>query len=529
MKKKLLKTAAFLLALCMILPLAACGQKEEEGTKQTQAQGVQAEDLFYTLMTTVKFDQTLTDQSFTAEYIYSTMPAGAQIIMYKYEEGSCKDELTWIRLAQESDMAAAIEAVNAHLEEVKYDASRYYPSELPKVEAANYWNNGGSGKDIILCISNDYETAGGIMTDSSKVLKKPAGVTYGEAPEATDPVINTDPNQNTDSQVTDPPETQPPVTEPPVVGYPVITSKSGTWRDCGNAMIVDDMAYEYYNYSENSAKNYAKIVSRLGQQLQGEADVYCLIIPTAVGVVFPDDLAAKYPGYEDQGARLEEIYGMMDSSVIPVNIFDKMMQHRDEYLYYRTDWHWSGIGAYYGYERFCEVKGIAPYTMDQRTEHIYEGYLGPLYSQTCNKDAALAANPDTVYAYEPYYEEYVTMVYTDTNGNRISQEVIADGDAYGTGLKYLIFAAGDQPITEFTNSQVTDGSVAIVIKESFGNAMMSYFVDHYSKVYEIDYRHWRGNLAEFAREVGADDIIFANNIGMVRSSDRIGELARLIP
>ena len=58
---------------------------------------------------------------------------------------------------------------------------------------------------------------------------------------------------------------------------------------------------------------------------------------------------------------------------------------------------------------------------------------------------------------------------------------------------------------------------------------MPYMVDHYSTLYEIDYRHWNGDLVEFAREVGADDLIFANNIGMVRSNDRIGELSGLIP
>ena len=71
--------------------------------------------------------------------------------------------------------------------------------------------------------------------------------------------------------------------------------------------------------------------------------------------------------------------------------------------------------------------------------------------------------------------------------------------------------------------------MAIVVKESFGNAMMPYFPDHYSTVYEVDYRYWEGNLVDFAREVGATDIIFANNIGMVRSSYLIGLMDRIIP
>lgn len=518
MKKKMIRIVTLLLALCMAFSMAACGEKEENSNGGGDTAGsVKAEDLFYTLMNKVTYDAELTDAGDSAAIRYMEVPESAQITMYVSTGMNCSDELTWIRLAQESDMETALDAVASHLEEESNEANRYYPQEMPKIEAACIWHK---GTDIIVCVTNDYANAQAIMDDPSKVEKKPAGEDHTEAP-ATDA-----PEQ---SETTEP-ATEPPVeTEPPVASYPTITSQSGTWRDCGNAMIVDNMAYEYYGYNASAAKSYTSLVSKVGQQLQGQTNVYCLVIPTAVGVVFPDDVKEKYSGYEDQGARLEEIYGMLDSSVIPVNIFDKMMQHRDEYLYYRTDWHWSGIGAYYGYERFCEVKGITPYTMDQRTEHAYEGYLGPLYSQTCGKDAALAATPDTVYAYEPYYEDQVTMVYTDTNGNKIQQEVIENGDNYGAGLKYLIFAAGDQPITEFTNTAVTDGSVAIVVKESFGNAMMSYFVDHYSTVYEIDYRHWNGDLVQFAREVGADDIIFANNIGMVRSSTLIGKMSNIIP
>ena len=95
--------------------------------------------------------------------------------------------------------------------------------------------------------------------------------------------------------------------------------------------------------------------------------------------------------------------------------------------------------------------------------------------------------------------------------------------------KYYTYAASDQPFAEFYNPDVTDGSVAIVVKESFGNALMSYFVDHYSTVYEIDYRYWSGDLVAFAKEVGADDIIFANNIGMIRSNYLIGLMDRIIP
>ena len=536
MKNRIMKFAALLLVLCMVLPMAACGNQDSSNGQKTP---VNAQDVFNALLNGVQYDTELTDYSDSAEISYIGLPAGATVTMYA-GQAQYADELTWIKLASSADLDAALEIVETHLDEKHDQFLSYHAGEVPKISSAPIWKD---DTNIILCITGDYANAQAIMDDPSKVPQKPAQddpVVQTTAPvvdDPTDPPVVTNPTEPTEPEKTEPPVTDPVVTDPvetdppsgPNIGgvnaqgYPAITTED-TWHKYDSFMVVDNIAYEYYSYSDAAAQSYAKLVSSVANDLQGEVNVYSLVIPTAVGVVYPDNLAEIYPGYEDQAARLEQIFGYMDDTVIPVNIFEKLMQHRDEYLYYRSDWHWSAIGAYYGYEKFCEVKGITPYTMDQRIERVYEGYKGPFASAS-----AVAATPDTVYAYEPYFYEDVSMVFTETDGDRIAWPVIANGDTYGSSGKYLIFAAGDQPIAEFTNPKVTDGSVAIVVKESFGNAMMPYFPDHYSTVYEVDYRYWQGDLVDFAREVGATDIIFANNIGMVRSSYLIGLMDRIIP
>lgn len=510
MKQRIL---ALVLVLCMVLPLIGCSQ---EPTVTASAQ-----DIFSALQEYVTYSTTLSDHSDSGPTAYTGLPEGAKITMYA---GNARyaDELTWIVLAQESDVDAASDIVDKHLEEKHDQYLSYHAEEVPKIDSALIWKN---GTNIILCITDDYDTAKALIADPTKI------------PDTTKPAATQPPTEAPTEAPTDPPTEAPtePPTEPPTEddiirnedGYPAITTDS-TYRHKSNAMIVDNQAFEYYLYNEAAARNYANLVSRTANLLEGQTSVYCMVIPTAIGIIFPDNLQDQYDGYEYQGQRLDEIYAMMDDSVIQVNIYEKLMQHRNEYLYFRTDWHWTGIGAYYGYEKFCEVKGITPYTMEQRNENVFDGYLGPLYSQSTGKDPALKETPDTVYAYDPYCED-VSMVFTDTEGNRIAWPVISNGNDYSTGSKYMVYAAGDQPFAEFKNPSITDGSVAIVVKESFGNAMMSYVVDHYSTVYEIDYRYWEGDLINFARMVGADDIIFANNIGMVRTSLLIDFLDRIIP
>ena len=58
--------------------------------------------------------------------------------------------------------------------------------------------------------------------------------------------------------------------------------------------------------------------------------------------------------------------------------------------------------------------------------------------------------------------------------------------------------------------------------------MMPFIADHYQTVYEIDYRYWEGNLAEFVKEKGATEVIFLNNMSMLRNDLLIGMLGEII-
>ena len=78
--------------------------------------------------------------------------------------------------------------------------------------------------------------------------------------------------------------------------------------------------------------------------------------------------------------------------------------------------------------------------------------------------------------------------------------IIADVSSWGAASKYSTFAGGDSPFAVFTNPEVKDGSVCVIVKESYGNALLPYLVDHYSTVYEIDYRYWEGNIVDFVTE-----------------------------
>ena len=163
--------------------------------------------------------------------------------------------------------------------------------------------------------------------------------------------------------------------------------------------------------------------------------------------------------------------------------------------------------------------------MEERPSNEFPNFLGSLYFMHTGKDSKLSATPDTIFAYNT--KSNVTMYYIDRAGAKIDWPVICDASGWAAGTKYNCFAASDQPMNVFTNHDLNDGSACIVVKESFGNALMSYIADHYQTVYEIDYRYWSGSLVEFAKEHGVTDVIFANNLAMTGNSAQIGMIKRI--
>ena len=487
------------LAFVMVFSITACGKEKKQTAKEYDGAAI-----LQAMLEQVQFKDTMTSVGDFASLYFPDLPESAKIEMYT-GSGYYADELVLISVSGTSDMEAVKASVDVHIEQLTAQFKNYIPEEVDKIEHGIIWQG---GSHTIVCISDDYATA-------QKILDKAENTgTVVEDEPAEDEPANEEP--------TDAPEAEP-TAESMLKTYPKIQSQSGTFVDYGNSMIrVDNAAYELYGYDDKTFSLYAEMLNGVAEELAGQTTVYALTIPTGFGVMLPDDIQAKLPAYTNQGQDIEKLFSKLDSSVVPVRCFDNLMEHRDEYLYFRTDHHWNGKGAYYAYEAFCEAKGVKPYTLDRRELVTFSGFLGTLYANSSYDQNLLPA--DTVEAYKPFSKS-TSMKYYDYNGYEHPWDIIMDVSGWDAGTLYNTFAAGDNPIAILENKGVTDGSVCIVVKESYGNALMPYIIDHYSTVYEIDYRYWNGNLVDFAKEKGADDMIFANNVMMISADLLLAKLA----
>ncbi len=290
-------------------------------------------------------------------------------------------------------------------------------------------------------------------------------------------------------------------------------------------VITGDSAYEQYTYIEDIALKYTDTINNIAGSLEGISDVYSIVIPTSIGITFPDNKKGL-EGSSSQKKALKKIASKMSGSVHFIPLYNTMMSHRKEYIYFRTDHHWTAKGAYYTYDAFCKAKKTMPVKIKDFKKVSFGTFAGSFYKDT-NGNAAL--KKDTLYAYYPasYEDGSISLNYTNKDGVQLKGSLIEDAAGYGESLKYLAFIDGDNPYTVIENSSLQDNSSCIVVKESFGNALIPFLVNHYQKIYVIDYRYWDGNIIKLAKEKKAGDVIIVNNISMTRNSYQVGKMALL--
>lgn len=302
-------------------------------------------------------------------------------------------------------------------------------------------------------------------------------------------------------------------------------------ENLGAALLVGNRAVEvaYANY--DSINEYSAAVTSIATALGKDVNTYSVLVPNAAEFYTPEDY---HTGECSQSAMISYAYEHMGANVKTVDAYSKLAAHIDEYIYFRTDHHWTQLGAYYAYTAYCEKAGLKAEPLSAFETGQYDVFVGSMYNFLANYPQAdiLRENPDTLQYYIPFVDRD-TWIYSDTtltNGNNSLGVISRVGPEVSN--KYLCFLGGDHPITVVTTD--VDGPVCMLIKESYGNAFAPWLTSHYSKIIVVDPREFNGpgepvlDIAAFAKAQNVRDCIILNYPMMIGSDDFIDQLGRIV-
>lgn len=286
-----------------------------------------------------------------------------------------------------------------------------------------------------------------------------------------------------------------------------------------NILIYQKRAISLYGGSFSVGENYASYLNRYKSELGKDVNIYSMVIPTPCSFYTPEEYRKRIGSERDNINHINE--HLVD--VIPVDAYGALEAHSDEYIYMRTDHHWSALGAFYAAEEFSAAARVpfAPISEYERVSR--EGYVGTMYGYS--GAITLKKNPEEFFFYQPK-AQYTTTYYNTSARNGHSGNLLMNIDRLGSPVNwYLVYLGGDERVTHI-ETEVKNGRTLAVFKDSYGNALIPWLTSSFEHIYVIDIRYFKRNAVQYLREVGATDVLFAMNTfsatgGNCKQIDRI--------
>ena len=387
-----------------------------------------------------------------------------------------------------------------------------------------YYSGSGDSNYLAIDFNGGAEQGGESLHDVENALNNPEGAGNTTTPETTDPSTDT-PEQQTPFTGNAEEET----TTPPDIDIPDENQAAAI----GTIIVVGDNAMDIPTANNEVIDSYADAVNNLSQALGSDVRTISLVTPNSGEFYSPE---SSHTGSHSQKDMIDRCYNAMNDNIVTVDAYSALRDHADEYIYFRTDHHWTALGAYYAYTQYCKATGFDPVPLDQFQTGTYENFLGSMYTYTQKypQSQALKDNPDTLTYYLPIVETHAKYYSDATLSDGIAISVVYTKLAENVSNKYLCFIGGDTPVC-VVETAVEDGPVCMVLKESYGNAFVPFLTSHYSKIIVIDPRQFNQDgkpsldLPAFAKEQGVDDLLVINYPFMINNSYYVSLLNRLIP
>ena len=125
----------------------------------------------------------------------------------------------------------------------------------------------------------------------------------------------------------------------------------------GSLYLNGDSAYELFYFSEKAVRAHASLLNTV-QAMFPKVKLSAMIVPNSFGVILDPKVQEKLAS-SGMDQAIAYSYSLMDKRVKTVNVFDALSAHKKEYIYFRTDHHWTQLGAYYGYQEYCKSMGYS--------------------------------------------------------------------------------------------------------------------------------------------------------------------------
>lgn len=183
-------------------------------------------------------------------------------------------------------------------------------------------------------------------------------------------------------------------------------------------------------------------------------------------------------------------------SVKKDEVWENLYSHRDEYIYYRTDHHWTMRGAWYAYEAWAKERGIIPVPLESVKKSVQkENFLGTHYGRI-----HYAKQPDVIELYDPGIICSVVYDLGESQRSGLYQDDLLESED-----AYRFFLDGNHPVIQIRTDQ--EKGHLVVLKDSFANCLIPFLTAHYRDITVLDPRYFRADIPSWLEQQQVTEVL----------------------
>lgn len=224
------------------------------------------------------------------------------------------------------------------------------------------------------------------------------------------------------------------------------------------------------------SKNLQALEKFVGKAKQN-ADVHVMMVPTKSWIL-REKLPAFAPHYKEQ-RFYDALQQKLEKEDVLISVEPVLDAHKEEEIYYRTDHHWTTLGAWYAYEQYTKAVGgdLQRAQGKKKFRCISKDFYGTTYAKI-----NYARQADKIEIYEP--ADKMRVVY---NMGEKKTKTLYDFSFLKTADQYSVFTGGNQAVLEITGG-IKNGKTLLLIKDSFANSILPFLAEDYEKLVVVDLR-----------------------------------------
>lgn len=237
---------------------------------------------------------------------------------------------------------------------------------------------------------------------------------------------------------------------------------------------------EHYTEKEFDPQQISKnlqVLEKFVGKAKQNADVHVMMVPTKSWVL-REKLPAFAPHYKEQ-KFYDALQQKLEKEDVLISVEPVLDAHKEEEIYYRTDHHWTTLGAWYAYEQYTKAVGgdLQRAQGKKKFRCISKDFYGTTYAKI-----NYARQADKIEIYEP--ADKLRVVY---NMGEKKTKTLYDFSFLKTADQYSVFTGGNQAVLEITGG-IKNGKTLLLIKDSFANSILPFLAEDYEKLVVVDLR-----------------------------------------